>query len=397
MLTATGVKNLKAREKRYEVFDGGNRNGLSVEVMPSGSKFWRGRFRIDGKVYRRSLGEFPAVGLKEAREICADLRGKILRRENPFLKREKRMSFQALAEEWLDVKVFPVRTPNHSRTVVSRLENYVFPYIGTKEAAAVLPGEILEFLRKIESRGTFETAHRVKQVCGQVFRYGVATGRVERDVTADLKGALSEVPEKHYPTITAPEEIGGLMRAIDGLNGSLGVRLALKLQAYTFVRPGELRKAEWKEIDLEKAEWRIPPARMKMNRLHIVPLSTQALDVLRELRLFTGEMKYLFPTFRSPERPMSDATVNAALRRLSYHKSVFTGHSFRSMASTILNEHQFNRDWIERQLAHVEGNSVRAAYNYADYLPERRKMMQWWADWLDAQAKGPVKFPEPGS
>jgi len=397
MLTATGVKNLKAREKRYEVFDGDNRNGLSVEVMPSGSKFWRGRFRIDGKVYRRSLGEFPAVGLKEAREICADLRGKILRRENPFLKREKRMSFQALAEEWLDVKVFPVRTPNHSRTVVSRLENYVFPYIGTKEAAAVLPGEILEFLRKIESRGTFETAHRVKQVCGQVFRYGVATGRVERDVTADLKGALSEVPEKHYPTITAPEEIGGLMRAIDGLNGSLGVRLALKLQAYTFVRPGELRKAEWKEIDLDKAEWRIPPARMKMNRLHIVPLSTQALDVLRELRLLTGEIKYLFPTFRSPERPMSDATVNAALRRLSYKQDVFTGHSFRSMASTILNEHQFNRDWIERQLAHVEGNSVRAAYNYADYLPERRKMMQWWADWLDAQAKGPVKFPEPGS
>jgi integrase len=227
----------------------------------------------------------------------------------------------------------------------------------------------------------------VKQVCGQVFRYGVATGRVERDVTADLKGALSDVPEKHYPTITAPEEIGGLMRAIDGLNGSLGVRLALKLQAYTFVRPGELRKAEWKEIDLDKAEWRIPPARMKMKRLHIVPLSTQALDVLRELRLFTGEMKYLFPTFRSTERPMSDATVNAALRRLSYKQDVFTGHSFRSMASTILNEHQFNRDWIERQLAHVEGNSVRAAYNYADYLPERRKMMQWWADWLDEQAQ----------
>ncbi|MGH8590633.1 MAG: tyrosine-type recombinase/integrase, partial [Gammaproteobacteria bacterium] len=235
----------------------------------------------------------------------------------------------------------------------------------------------------IEARGAIDTAHRVLQNCGQVFRFAVATGRAVRDPAADLRGALATVRGSHFASITEPKDIGALLRAIDGYQGTFPVRCALRLAPLTFVRPGELRAAEWPEFDLDAAEWRIPAERMKMRAIHIVPLSAQALAVLRELHPLTGTGHYVFPSVRTHDRPMSENTVNAALRRLGYAKDEMTGHGFRSMASTLLNEQGWHRDAIERQLAHGERDAVRAAYNYAEHLPERRRMMQAWADYLD--------------
>jgi integrase len=242
---------------------------------------------------------------------------------------------------------------------------------------------LLAVLRKIESRGANETAHRVLQVCGRVFRFAVATGRAERDPSRDLSGALPPTQEKHLASITDPQEVGALLRAIDGYHGAWITRCALRLAPLVFVRPGELRQAQWAEFDFENSEWRIPATRMKMREQHIVPLSTQAIAVLRDLQPLTGRFPFAFPSVRSRFRPMSENTVNAALRRMGYTGEDMTGHGFRSMASTLLNEQGWNRDAIERQLAHGERNAVRAAYNYAEHLPERRRMMQAWSDYLD--------------
>jgi integrase len=240
----------------------------------------------------------------------------------------------------------------------------------------------------VESRGAIETAHRTKQNCSQVFRYAVATGRADRDPTIELRGALAPTSERHHASITDPKGIGALLRAIDGYEGSLVTKCALRLAPLTFVRPGELRRAEWTEFNLGKAEWRIPAERMKMREQHIVPLSTQAIAVLEELQPLTGRATYVFPGARTNGRPMSENTVNAALRRLGYGKDEMTGHGFRSMASTHLNEQGWHRDAIERQLAHAERDDVRAAYNFAEHLPERRRMMQAWADYLEALKAG---------
>jgi integrase len=252
----------------------------------------------------------------------------------------------------------------------------------------ITPYVLLTTLRRIESRGALETAHRALQNCSQVFRYAVATGRAERDPSGDLRGALPPAKGRHHASITDPIAIGELMRLLEGYQGSFVTKCALQLAPLLFVRPGELRRAEWSEINLEKAEWRIPGEKMKMGAVHIVPLSVQAVQILRELKALTGDRKYVFPGVRTPTRPMSENTVNAALRRLGYAKEELTGHGFRSMASTLLNEHGWNRDAIERQLAHAERDSVRAAYNYAEHLVERRKMMQEWADYLDSLKTG---------
>lgn len=390
MLTDAAIRRLACRNKRYSVADG---NGLYIEVMPNGNKYWRMRVEVNGKVYRRSLGQYPNMGLKEARKVRDAIHIKIVMGEDPFEKRQlqfkaETMTFGEIAQEWLEKKVYPIRTPGHTRTITSRLRRFILPYIGKRQINEIMPAEILSLLRKIEERGTYETAHRTLQICGQIFRYGIAIGQAERDITADLRGALVPVSVKGYPTITSPEEIWALMRAIRGINRSPIIRCALLLQAYTFVRPGELRKAEWDEFNLETAEWRIPAEKMKMRRLHIVPLSRQAIEVIKEINAYTWQKSnYLFPNFRTPKRPMSDATINAAIRRLGYSQEEFTGHSFRSMASTILNENGWPTDVIERQLAHIEKNEVRAAYNHAEYLDRRREMMQWWADWLDEKAK----------
>ncbi len=252
---------------------------------------------------------------------------------------------------------------------------------------------MLTVLRKIEARGTYETTHRAKQRCGQIFRYAIATGRTERDITADLRGALAPVVSKNRAALTDPTHVAELLRAIDGYHGSPTTFYALKLASRTFVRPGELRYAEWCEIDLEGAEWRIPAERMKMGALHIVPLARQVVASLRELHSITGRGKYVFPSLQTALRPISENTVNVALRRLGYSKDEMTCHGFRAMASTLLNEQGWHPDLIELQLAHAERNKVRAAYNRAQRLPERREMMQAWADYLQVLTAGAQVIP----
>lgn len=253
--------------------------------------------------------------------------------------------------------------------------------------------ELLTVMRRIEKRGALETAHRALGNCGKVFRYAISTQRAVRDPSGDLRGALPPVKSDHHPSITDPEAIGELLRAIQGYQGSFVTRCALQLAPLLFVCPGELRRAEWNEFDIDGCEWRIPASKMKMGAVHIVPLSKQSILLLKELHSFTGHGRYLFPSIRTPDRPMSDNTVLSALRRLGYEKNEMTGHGFRSMASTVLNEQGWNFDAIERQLAHSERNTVRAAYNYAEYLPERRKMMQHWADYLESLQNGASIIP----
>ncbi|MCG9033250.1 tyrosine-type recombinase/integrase [Laribacter hongkongensis] len=274
-----------------------------------------------------------------------------------------------------------------------RFERDVFPWLGSRPVAEIDAPALLAVLRRIESRGAIETAHRAMQSAGQVFRYAIATGRAQRNPAADLVGALAPAIKQSFPTITDPTRIAELLRAIDGYQGTLPTLCALRLAPLVFVRPGELRKAEWSEIDLDGSTWIIPAERMKMREKHVVPLSKQAVAILRELHPLTGDGRYVFPGARTNGRPMSENTINAALRRLGYDKDTMTGHGFRHMASTLLNEQGWNRDAIERQMAHAERNQVRAVYNYAEYLPERRKMMQAWSDYLDALKAGTAAKP----
>jgi integrase len=302
-------------------------------------------------------------------------------------------TFERVAREWW-AKFQPNWSLDHGAQILRRLELNAFPWLGSRPIKEITAPDVLAVARRIESRGALEMAHRVIQTCSQVFRYAIATGRAERNPAGeDIRGALPPAKEKHHPSITDPKAITPLLQAIQNYQGSLVTSCALRLAPLVFVRPGELRHAEWSEIDFDKAEWRIPAAKMKMREQHIVPLSKQAVAILRELQPLTGSGRYLFPSERSAARPMSENTVNGALRRLGYTKEEMTGHGFRSMASTMLNELGFNRDWIERQLAHAERDNVRAAYNFAEHLPERRKMMQAWADHLDGLKSGAKVTP----
>jgi integrase len=388
-LTDRAIANLKATGKQHKHFDGG---GLYVHVSPVGGKLWRLFYRFNGKDKLLSFGAYPAVSLKMARERRDEAKALLAQGIDPSeYKKEVRKAqvaltehcFQNIAREW-HLKFRSHWTPKHSENIMNRLEKLIFPHIGDSPISQIKPTDVLAIIRPIEARDALETAHRVMQICGKVFRYAVATGRAERDVTADLRGAIPPRREKHHATITNPVEVGKLLRAIDSYEGQFAVACALKLAPLVFVRPGELRQAEWSEFNFESTEWRIPAERMKMREQHIVPLARQTLEILASLRKATGNGKYLFPSIRTDTRPMSNNTVNAALRRLGYAKEEMTGHGFRSMASTLLNEQGWNRDAIERQLAHSERNAVRAAYNFAEFLPERRKMMQAWADYLDA-------------
>ena len=301
-------------------------------------------------------------------------------------------TFEVIAREWYG-KFSPSWAASHAKTTIRRLELFIFPWLGARPIKTITAPELLAALRRIEAKGALETAHRVKQVCGQVFRYAIATGRAERDPSADLRGAIPPASGKHMAAITDPKEIAGLLRSIDDYRGSIVTRCALQLAPLVFVRPGELRQAEWSEFNLETAEWRIPAEKMKAGAVHIVPLSRQALDILREIHPLTGHGRYVFPSPRTDSRPMSSNAILSALRRMGYAKDEMSGHGFRSMASTLLNEQGWNRDAIERQLAHAERNSVRAAYNYAEFMPERKKMMQAWADYLDGIKSGAKIIP----
>ena len=392
-LTDKSIRTARHSDKAVRLFDGG---GLYLEFAPKGGKWWRLKYRFGGKEKRFSLGVYPHVTLKQARERRDEAKKLLANGIDPSVQRKASNaavteraanSFEAIAREWF-ASFSRKWVKGHSDKVLRRLEHNVFPYLGARPIAEITTPELLVVLRKVEGRGAIETAHRTKQNCSQVFRYAVATGRAERDPTVELRGALTPVRERHHPTITDPKAIGALLRAIDGYDGSLVTRCALQLAPLTFVRPGELRRAEWPEFDFDKAEWRIPADRMKMREQHIVPLSTQAVAVLMELQPLTGRNRYVFPGARTNGRPMSENTVNAALRRLGYASDQMTGHGFRSMASTLLNEQGWHRDAIERQLAHAERDNVRAAYNYAEHLPERRRMMQAWSDYLDTLANG---------
>lgn len=385
-LTDTAIRNAKPKDKPYKKSD---EKGLYLLIKKSG-KYFRFDYRFNGKRKTLSLGVYPDVTLKQAREKRDEARSLIANEVDPAqLKKEKKIirrelatnNFHAIALDWF-TKHKHTWKEGHSRTIKSRLELNVFPWLGEMPIASISPPILLAVLHRIEDRGALETAHRVKQICGQVFRYAIATGRAERDPSADLRGALPPTKPKRMATITDPSRIGELLRAIDGYQGNLITKCALRLAPLVFVRPGELRHAEWMEINFEQAEWKIPAEKMKMRTTHIVPLAQQAIDILKEIKPLTGNGRYVFPSLRSTVRPMSDNTILAALRRLGYAKEEMSGHGFRAMASTLLHEQGWSSDVIERQLAHAERNSIKAAYNYAQHLPERQRMMQEWADYL---------------
>lgn len=396
-LTDTMVRNAKPGQKAIRLKDD---RGLYLEVTPAGGKLWRLRYWLNSRENRISLGTYPDVSLKDARERRDEARKLIANGIDPSEARKEvkavaaadAETFELVGREWHE-KFKCSLTDRSAAEILHRLERDVFPWVGSRPMKDVTAPELLTVVRRIESRGAPETARRCLQYLGRIGRYAVATGRAERDAAADLRGSLPPANKKHFSTLTDPKAIAGLLRAIDNYQGSLVVLCALRLASLVFVRPGELRKAEWSEIDLDKAEWRIPAERMKMKEQHIVPLSRQAVAILRELHPLTGAGHYVFPSLRSGARPMSENTVNAALRRMGYAKEEMTGHGFRSMASTLLNEMGWNRDAIERQLAHGERNAIRASYNFAEYLPERCKMMQSWADYLDKLKAGAKVTP----
>ena len=388
MLTRLQIENMRSPQKTTRLFDG---RGLYIEFAPAGGRWWRLKYRFGGKEKRISLGVYPDVGLREARDKCEAARkliaggidpGRQRKIEQRTLLEQTENTFEAIAREWFAM-VSPAWALSHSSKIIRRLEREVFPWIGGKPIKAVMAPELLSVLRRIEARGLNETAHRTLQHAGCVFRYAIATARAERDPSRDIAGALAPVVKGHFASISDPLAVGQLLCAIDAYPGEFVTGCALRLSPLLFVRPGELRTAEWSEIDLANAEWRIPAARMKMRAIHIVPLATQAIAVLKELKPLTGKRVLVFPGAVNHNRPMSNNTINLALRRLGYTNQEMTAHGFRSMASTLLNEQGWNRDAIERQLAHAERDAVRAAYNYAEFMPERGKMMQAWANYLD--------------
>jgi integrase len=396
-LTDRAIRNAKAADKPLRMFDSG---GMYLEIAPSGGKWWRLKYRHGGKEKRLSLGVYPDVGLADARERRDAARKLIADGKDPSAERkaEKREakgraanSFEAVAREWY-AKQAHTWVETHASDVLRRLEANLFPEIGEQPIAELEAPELLEAVRKIEQRGAYDLAHRVLQVSGQVFRYGIATGRCKRDLSADLRGALTPHKARNQAAVK-PDELPALLRAIDGYAelGDKQTALALRLLALTFVRTNELIGATWDEIDLDGAAWIVPAERMKMKTEHVVPLSRQAVEILRELQGTGGGSRYVFPG-RNPDKPISNNTMLFALYRLGY-KGKMTGHGFRAVASTVLNESGFRADVIERQLAHCERNDVRGAYNRAEYLRERREMMEQWADMLDAMVQGAQVIP----
>jgi integrase len=390
-LTDTAIRNARPGDRPRKLFDG---DGLYLYLSTTGHRAWRFKYYIEGREKHLQFGRYPEISLKAARERRLEARRALETGNDPgvILQAERAArsaTFESLAMEWLGVQrnKLTLKTYENKR---DRFVAFVFPYLGKRPIDSIKPLDVLEVLKRIEERGRYETAHRVRSECGNVFRYAVVTGRAERDPTVDLRGAIAAVVRRNRPAIVDPIRIGELMRAIAGYRGDVSTEFALKLLPLTFVRPGELRLAEWSEFNLKAAEWRIPAQRMKMRELHVVPLSNQALALLKDLHVLTGSGRLVFPSIRSKDRPISDNTLNAALRRLGFTGDEMVAHGFRSMASTCLNEQGWHPDLIELQLAHAERNETRGAYNRAQRLPERRKMMQAWADYLDG-----LRAPDP--
>lgn len=384
-LTDTFVKQTKEAGKH---FDGG---GLYLHVKDAG-KYWRMDYRFLGKAKTLALGVYPAVGLAKARQRREKARELLADGIDPSTakKEEKKAkaaaaanTFEAVAAQWLKATAAN-RAVSTQGKVANWLQKDINPYIGAMPISSIGPRDVLAVGRKMEARQVFDSAKRIVQICGQVFRYAVAEGTAERDVTTDLRGALQHANKKHFAAITEPKQAGELMRSIFAYTGHPYTVAALKLSPLVFVRPGELRTAEWAEIDLDAAEWRIPGGKMKMKVDHLVPLSTQAVEILRGIQPITGHGQYVFPSLRTGERPMSENTINAALRGMGYAKEVHSAHGFRAMARTVMDEVMGERvDLIEHQLAHAVKDANGRAYNRTAHLPARKEMMQRWADYLD--------------
>ena len=404
MLTDKEIQKAKPSNKSYKLADG---DGLHLEVSPAGGKLWRLRYRFAGKENMLALGKYPDVRGPAARKRAAEARQALHEGRDPSAEKKAakerdriagEASFEAVARIWM-AKVAPTLAENTRAKHKVFLEGDVFPWIGARPIAELAAPDLLAVLGRVEGRGAIDIAKRTHNLMGRIFRYAVGLGLCARDPSRDieLRDVLPAPNVRHHASLTDPKEVGALLRAVDGFTGALATRCALRLAALVFVRPGELRHAEWTEFDPDKAEWRIPASKMKMKEQHIVPLSQQAIAVLREIQALTGTGRYVFPSERTGARPMSENTVNAALRRLGYTKDEMTGHGFRSMALTLLHEFGYPHAVIERQLAHGERNKVSASYNFAEYLPERRKMMQAWADYLDKLKAGAEVMPLHGN
>lgn len=394
MLTYIQIASAKPSAKPFNLADS---QGLFLTVKPNGSKLWRLSYRYLGRQKTFHIGPWPDVSLAEARVRRDEARKQIVAGLDPALEKKRaRVSakiaaantFKDVAEEWV------AKCEREERAAITLdkirwLLGMAYPMIGSLPISDISPQEVLAVLRKVEATGRYESARRMRSVLSRVFRYGIATARTDRDVAADLRGALITPKVKHLAAITTPKEVGALMRAIQGYTGHGITAIALRLSPHLFVRPGELRQAEWSEIDVDKAIWSLPAEKMKMRRPHRVPLSPQVLAMLEELRPFTGDGRFLFPSFRSPRQCMSENTINAALRRLGYAQDEMTAHGFRAMAATLLNEMGiWNPDAIEKQLAHLDTSMVRRAYTRGEYWDERVRMMQHWSDHLDELRDG---------
>ena len=394
-LSEVKIRNAKPAEKPVKLYDG---EGLFLLVTPSGGKLWRFKYRYEKKEKLLAMGTYPAVSLALARRRKDEARGQLTNGVDPgaarkALKQAAVDTFELVALEWFD-KFTPTWVPAHAAHIKRRLEIDIFPWLGSKPVKDIKAPELLSVLRRIESRGALNTAHRVRIIAGQIFRYAVATGKAERDPSGDLRGALPPAQAKHRAALIDPKEISPFLRALEGYQGSFPVACALRLAPLFFVRPGELRQAEWAEIDLDTATWSIPAARMKMRQPHIVPLATQAVEILTKLQEYTGGYKYVFPSIRTRNLSMSKNTVSAALRTLGYNADTVSEHGFRATARTILDEVLNQRpDFIEHQLAHAVRDPNGRAYNRTSHLEERRKMMQLWADYLDELKAGAVVIP----
>jgi integrase len=397
-LNDIAVRKAKPKDKPYKLSDG---RGMYLLINSTG-KYWRLDYRFDAKRKTLALGCYPDISLAKARERREEARQQVATGVDPALVRkaqkqaagERRAnSFEVIAREWYG-KHAPNWASGHGDKIIKRLERDIFPWLGSVPIRDITAPELLAVLRRIEGRGALETAHRALQNCGQIFRYAIATGRADRDISADLKGSLPPVKNGHHAAITDPKQIAGLLRAIDGYSGSFVTQCALRLAPLVFVRPGELRQAEWSEFDFEEALWTIPAERMKMKESLLIPLAAQAVAILRDLHALTGNGRYVFPSPRTKTRPMSNNGILSALRRMGYDKSEMTGHGFRAMARTVLDEVlEFRPDIIEQQLAHAVKDPNGRAYNRTKHLEERRRMMQVWADWLDQQKVGAHVLP----
>lgn len=395
MLTDTALRRLRPAAKPYRRADG---KGLYIEVSTTGARCWRLKYRVAGREKRLAFGVYPEVSLAEARARCERARSLLRDGKDPSTERRaaktaaeaQAETFGMIAAEWMERQrgSMAAATFKKAQWMLGQVAS-----LHSRPIRAMAAPDVLSVLRAVEQGGRHETTHRIKQRIGQVMRYAVATGRAERDVTADLRGALTPPTTRHHPAITDPTKVAELLRAIEGFGGFPATHAALRIAPYLFQRPGNVRAMEWAELDLDAAEWRIPADKMKMGEAHVVPLATQAVAILKDIQAITGGGRYCFPSNRGRGRPLSNNTLNAALRRLGFDKETMTAHGFRAMASSLLNEQGWSPDVIERQLAHAERNKVRAAYNRASYMAERRKMMQAWADYLDALREGAKVIP----